>query len=296
MSTANKRNRTRACFDVTTVHTDAAAVDKSKPEVGLDGWNEVANMYTFLYGTDNGKGVQVSIDPIMDTLEVTAVPVPATKGQEPVSVSLKVEDFTTDQEDTIEGYRDYASVYKHLRQLVETVQHDIIDKLSAPRDDAQKQAERANTESPLLDRRVRLPSGATAQQRPYEAELREEQRPLRDQYYGVPELGTSDLLPSGIPQTLGSPFGAPMPGFGGFDAGGSLMGPNHPAFSGGVPAPGYGVPMPGVPPGARFDPFGPAGIPGFEPGRFGDGGGPRGRGRGVHPDIGPPPGGRDFYM
>ncbi|KAJ1376770.1 putative proteasome inhibitor, partial [Sesbania bispinosa] len=32
-----------------------------------------------------------------------------------------------------------------------------------------------------------------------------------------------------------------------------------PAFPGGLP---------GVPPGARFDPYGPPGVPGFEPNRF----------------------------
>ncbi|CAI5532530.1 unnamed protein product [Closterium sp. Naga37s-1] len=47
---------------------------------------------------------------------------------------------------------------------------------------------------------------------------------------------------------------------------------------------------------ARFDPFGPPGTPGFEPGRFGDGR-PRPRGPpggGVHPDMQHFPGSDDF--
>jgi proteasome inhibitor subunit 1 (PI31) len=49
-------------------------------------------------------------------------------------------------------------------------------------------------------------------------------------------------------------------------------GPNDPRWGPvGVPRPGHpgvGGGVPGVPPGARFDPFGPPGVPGFEPNRF----------------------------
>ncbi|CAI5989295.1 unnamed protein product [Closterium sp. NIES-64] len=63
------------------------------------------------------------------------------------------------------------------------------------------------------------------------------------------------------------------------------------------PGGGAGImPSRGMPSGARFDPFGPPGIPGFEPGRFGDGR-PRPRGPpggGVHPDMQHFPGSDDF--
>ena len=65
-------------------------------------------------------------------------------------------------------------------------------------------------------------------------------------------------------------------GPGGFDSNGSLVGPNHPMFHGrnnGVDFPQYGGRMPpGVPPNARFDPFGPS-VP--RPGSYRGG---RGRG------------------
>ena len=57
-------------------------------------------------------------------------------------------------------------------------------------------------------------------------------------------------------------LGPNISGPGGFGSNGSLVGPNHPMFRGrnnGVDFPQYGGRMPpGVPPNARFDPFGPS--------------------------------------
>ena len=82
----------------------------------------------------------------------------------------------------------------------------------------------------------------------------------------------------------------------GSGTGGSLVGPGHPAFRN-AGRPGYdsGSPFPGVPPGARFDPFGPTVGPGRNGGggRRGFGRG-RGSGRGFNgptPDHLPPPSG-----
>ena len=41
--------------------------------------------------------------------------------------------------------------------------------------------------------------------------------------------------------------------------------------------------MRGVPPGARFDPYGPPGVPGFEPNKFARN--PRRPGYDAHPDL-----------
>ncbi len=82
--------------------------------------------------------------------------------------------------------------------------------------------------------------------------------------------------------------------------GGMLMDPRHPSRH----RPQMGIPgnlPPGaVPPGARFDPFGPPGIPdrGF-PGRYGGPGrqpGPRGGFGGPDPDHLPPPGYDDSFI
>ena len=113
-----------------------------------------------------------------------------------------------------------------------------------------------------------------------------------------PELGVggADLWPGG---TMVGPDGRN-------GGGGMLVGPDHPMFGLGrppVPFPGQGGGV--VPPGARFDPYGPPGVPGFEPDRFA--GGPRR----VDPrtgmplprhdpdawhDLGPPPGNADDSM
>lgn len=100
-------------------------------------------------------------------------------------------------------------------------------------------------------------------------------------------FGDPDLYPS-----FG---GVPGPGgIGGGMGGGMLFGPGHPNFGGGrgfPPRPG------GVPPGARFDPFGPPGIGGgrgFPPGA-GGGRGAGGPGGGPDPDHLPPPGSDDMY-
>ncbi len=130
-------------------------------------------------------------------------------------------------------------------------------------------------------------------------------------------VGEQDLYPPGMPYL--PPLGPLVPQGG--HGGGMLVGPDHPAFfpfGGGGVGPGHPPQLPpGVPPGARFDPYGartrtllagcllgalaclthacragagPPGVPGFEPDRFG---GERGRGgpvlpgqpRPVHPDV-----------
>jgi hypothetical protein len=114
---------------------------------------------------------------------------------------------------------------------------------------------------------------------------------------GLPSIGGDDLMPSFGGAVPGGMFGGG--GGGGFGGpfgpcGGSLVGPEHPLFGGGggvggyPGVPGYGGPgrgglPPGVPPGARFDPFGPPGVGTGIP----DGGG-RGRG-GFPPGVPQPP-------
>jgi len=111
---------------------------------------------------------------------------------------------------------------------------------------------------------------------------------------GFPSIGGDDLMPSFGGAVPGGMFGGGG-GFGGAfgPGGGSLVGPEHPLFGGGggvggyPGVPGYGGPgrgglPPGVPPGARFDPFGPPGVGTGIP----DGGG---RGRGGLPQGVPQP-------
>ncbi|KAI4365101.1 hypothetical protein MLD38_021120 [Melastoma candidum] len=89
-------------------------------------------------------------------------------------------------------------------------------------------------------------------------------------------LGGSDLFPG--------PGAGMFPSRGGFVGGGSmLLGPNDPSWFGGLREPGFPGGQPAVPPGARFDPFGPPDVPGFEPGLFVRN--PRRPGGNAHPDL-----------
>ncbi|XP_056167992.1 probable proteasome inhibitor isoform X2 [Syzygium oleosum] len=90
-------------------------------------------------------------------------------------------------------------------------------------------------------------------------------------------LGGNDLFPG--------PGAGMYPTRGGYGSSGSiLLGPNDPSWFGGDAGhPGFPGAQPGVPPGARFDPYGPPGVPGFEPSRFVRN--PRRPGGGTHPDL-----------
>ncbi|THG10298.1 hypothetical protein TEA_010558 [Camellia sinensis var. sinensis] len=83
-------------------------------------------------------------------------------------------------------------------------------------------------------------------------------------YPPVYPVGGSDLFPgpgAGMYPTRGD-FG--------IGGGGMFVGPDHPMFGGMGRGIGPILPggLPGVPLGARFDPYGPPGVPGFEPNRF----------------------------
>ncbi|GMP50931.1 hypothetical protein CsSME_00017348 [Camellia sinensis var. sinensis] len=98
-------------------------------------------------------------------------------------------------------------------------------------------------------------------------------------YPPVYPVGASDLFPgpgAGMYPTRGD-FG--------IGGGGMFVGPDHPMFGGMGRGIGPILPggLPGVPLGARFDPYGPPGVPGFEPNRFARD--PRRPGRGTHPDL-----------
>ncbi|XP_011000061.1 PREDICTED: probable proteasome inhibitor [Populus euphratica] len=93
----------------------------------------------------------------------------------------------------------------------------------------------------------------------------------------IPVNPMSDLYPGA---------GAGMYPTGAGRGGGMLIGPDDPSWSGLFgDDPGLLGRRPGVPPGARFDPFGPPGVPGFEPNRFIRG--PRRPGSNIHPDLSP---------
>ncbi|XP_057511908.1 probable proteasome inhibitor isoform X2 [Actinidia eriantha] len=123
---------------------------------------------------------------------------------------------------------DYSSKYNNFSKLVSIIDREILSKLNGT----------SKESSSTLPSRFVYPPG-------------------------VFPVGGSDLLPApgaGMYPTRGD-FGT---------GGGMLVGPDHPAFGwfGRRRDPGLPGGLPGVPPGARFDHYGPPDVPGFEPGRF----------------------------
>ncbi|CAA7046214.1 unnamed protein product [Microthlaspi erraticum] len=277
-------------FDLTATGRPAFADDalsSSSPtqEVGIDGWNEFDGEYAFVY-TNPEKGskkVLVKCLAIADKLAVDAI---ADGETEPAHLEIVVGNYA---EEPLEG--NYAAQYKNLGKLVTDLKNEILDKLYGgvkPVSSRCQSSSETNEEPGCYEERP-VP---TNEERGYYDER--PPVPLGPQIHPsgvvVPPIpvggGYSDLLPG--------PGAGVYPVRGGFGDGSMLVGPEDPRF---FPRFGnqpdhMGPPQPGVPPpGARFDPFGPPGVPGFEPGRFGR----RPGGGGMHPDLEHfPGGGSDF--
>ncbi|KAG0631517.1 hypothetical protein M758_1G260200 [Ceratodon purpureus] len=238
VATGNKANST----------TSSGREDES--EVGIDGWDEMNGAYAFRYSgtgqTDLLPTVTVKCMAMGDSLMVDAV---GKDSDTPVHVEIKASRYAVDGD-----AGPYNQQYTNLEGLVNLVNSSILGKLSpkkektpAPTQEHTGEGRRAPERgSSLIDDRQR--SGGPG-----------------FSYPQVPGYDGSDLYPTagaGVFGPGGNPFGGP----------GMLVGPNDPRWGPvGLPRPGHpgiGGGVPGVPPGARFDPYGPPGVPGFEPNRF----------------------------
>ncbi|KAK0585326.1 hypothetical protein LWI29_026888 [Acer saccharum] len=247
--------------------SDTALSSPSTDEVGIDHWNELDDNYAFVYiNPENAsKKVLVKCLVMSNKLLVDAL---ANGASEPVHLEIDVGDFVGEQQ----GGANYSAQFKNLEKLVKSLDTEILSKLhgsSKPSSSETSEASRRNTNDTTVgiseptDPQL-LPSGVV----------------LPPVYTG----GFSDMFP-------GPPAGMyPRGDFGG--DGGMLVGPGHPMFGGNDRLPGFLGGLPGVPPGARFDPYGPPGVPGFEPNRFVRN--PRRPGGGTHPDLEHFGGGSDF--
>lgn len=254
--------------------------DAEVQDAAIDLWNSSQDSYVFRYVTEENLSRRLLVKglPMGDALMVEALPSAA--GQGPFSTELKVSEYITDSQSP-----NVADHFKDLEGLVEKVNRDIVSKLLAPGS-----------------------AGASKDAAPTVS------RSLADEGNGMREAPSSTYLGAAPPFGAGGIGGyvvpPVVPGFGGSDdltpgpgggvlpdefrggfGGGMLVGPNDPRW--GAVGPGgihTGGRVPGVPPGARFDPYGPPGMPGFEPDRFGveplrrpPGG--RGQGPPTHPDL-----------
>ncbi|KAK2657750.1 hypothetical protein Ddye_010802 [Dipteronia dyeriana] len=277
--------------------SDTALASPSTDEVGIDHWNELDDNYAFVYINPENASKKVLVKCLVmnNKLLVDAL---ANGASEPVHLEIEygfvvslfgcndvylfsfllivkflvvygsVGDFIGEQK----GGANYSAQFKNLEKLVKSLDTDILSKLhgsSKPSSSETSEASMRNTN----DTTVRISE-------PTDPQLHPSGVVLPPVYRG----GFSDMFP-------GPPAGMYPRGDFGSD-GGMLVGPGHPMFGGNDRLPGFPGGIPGVPPGARFDPYGPPGVPGFEPNRFVRN--PRRPGGGTHPDLEHFGGGSDF--
>lgn len=236
------------------VSPDLPAGDDDNAEVGIEGWNDMDGAYAFQYSGVGQAGLcksaLVKCVAMGDMLMVDAAPADDKGDKEPLHLEISISDYITTSEGT-----NYGQLYKKLNELVEKVNSCLLSKLSAPKESP------SNT-GKGKDLRDRAGDESTTHVGVLVDEPPPSMHGLR--YPPIPAFGSSDLLPG--------------PGAGVFPSrvdpgvGGMLLGPNDPRWgvdvgygrTAGFPEGGRGM----IPPGARFDPFGPPGVPGFEPDRF----------------------------
>ncbi|ESW19716.1 hypothetical protein PHAVU_006G149300 [Phaseolus vulgaris] len=236
--------------------------DPSNDEVSVDNWNELNEEYAFVYANPEKGSEKVLVKSLVmnDKLLVNVL---SQGSSEPISLEIDVGDYSGE-----DGGSNYAQQFKNLGKLVKRIDGDILSKL----DGSAASAGSSRRSSETRDRtRQDIPEPVSGFGEPAGP-------PPQIIFPSVPIGSGSDLVPG--------PAAGVLPSRGGHGIGGSmLVGPDDPLwFGGGIGRdPAFPGRMPGLPPGARFDPYGPPGIPGFEPNRFARN--PRRPGYDAHPDL-----------
>ncbi|CAN6183708.1 unnamed protein product [Urochloa humidicola] len=219
-------------------------------EVRIDGWNSMENCYAFLYSKEEkGKKKRVLVKCLVIG-ELLAVDVLDLGAQDkgPYNIQLNVKDFFSEEQP-----KNYGDMYKNFAGLIETVNSNVLCKLDGKDDGAVAGTNPdAKDKNPSAESSLPIHSSENPDPRTID--------PSSLIYPPIAPLGSDDLFPG------------PGAGFyphSGIGSGGSMhVGPNDPRFfpSNPFPAP-FGGPG-SVPPGGRYDPIGPPGVPGFEPSSF----------------------------
>ena len=247
-----------------------ALSSSSTVEVGIENWNELENEYAFVYlNQEKGsKKVLVKCLVINETLDVDVV---ADGASQNVHCEFNVGDYVQENEGS-----NYSLQFKNLDTLVKNLNSEVLSKLDG-----------CFTPNPKRELGI---SDSTGHQ-PVNVGGSNE-----DLYPGSAGIG---IYPNRFPVGGGDLYPGPVAGIpsrGGFDGGSMFVGPNDRRF-GGVGQPGFHDPrfgdeIPfGIPPGARFDPYGPPGQLDFDPDFARR---PQGPGSRIHPDLEKPGSGSDF--
>jgi len=223
-----------------------------------DGWNSSSDVYSFKY-----KHKQSSMTYILkcvtlgNKLLINGLTVEDGKYH---SLELNISDYFKSTEQS-----SLTDMYKDLNKIDQSFKENISNKMVPfQHKEGYESSVPAETQSAPTTASQNRPSQPRQQPPQQPSRPRDDYDPLRiGPIRGpgiggmMPGVGASDLYPS-----FGGFPGTRPPGFGG---GGMMVGPNHPGFGGGggmMMGPprfgGRGLP-PGVPQGARFDPYGPFG-------------------------------------
>lgn len=250
-----------------------ALSSSSTDEVGIEHWNDFEDEYAFVYFNPekNDKKVLVKCLVMGDKLLVDALADGA--AAEPVHLEINTNDYVR-----VETTGNYNAQYNNLGKLVNSLYSHIMSKLDGPsaKDAFGSQPSGSNDQPNVVVNEGQTSTSITP----------------GILYPPVNPAGGSDLFPgagAGIYPTRGDLGGGSM-----------LIGMNDPRWSGNVGGrqgfPGLpGMLPPGGVPGARFDPYGPPGVPGFEPDRFTRLPRQPGGGR-THPDLEQPGSGDADYI
>ncbi|GAV65453.1 LOW QUALITY PROTEIN: PI31_Prot_C domain-containing protein/PI31_Prot_N domain-containing protein [Cephalotus follicularis] len=241
---------------------DTALSSPSTDEVGIDHWNDTNDEYAFVYtNPEKDKKVLVKCLVMNDKLVVDAL---ADGDSEPLHVEIDVGDYVGEN-----GTASYAAQFRDLEGLVKKLNTEILSKLNGSSKASASSNPPPSSQTSEGSRRGTNDHGDDVPVGP-------QIHPSGFVHPPVNPYGVSDLFPG--------PGAGMYPTRGAIGSGGMLLGPNDPNWFGGVGGePGFPGGQPAVPPGARFDPYGPPGIPGFEPSRFARF--PRRPGSGTHPDL-----------
>ncbi|XP_062003716.1 probable proteasome inhibitor [Rosa rugosa] len=278
--------------------SENALSSSATEEVGIEKWNELENEYAFVYlNPEKGsKKVLVKCLVIDGTLSVDAL---ADGASQNVHCEFNVGDYVQENEGS-----NYSSQFKNLDTLVKNLNAQVLSKLEGS---STPKPTRETGSSDLTNISANEPGhGAGSPGVGYRPGPGAGRYPGGgDDLYPGAGAGMYPRYPVGGSDLYPGP-GAGMPSRGAFDDGSMFVGPNDrrfgdvgqpgfPGFPGGLPGirdPRFGAERPdGVPPGARFDPYGPPGLPDFDPDFARR---PQGPGSRIHPDLEQPGSGSDY--
>ncbi|KAG9454322.1 hypothetical protein H6P81_007226 [Aristolochia fimbriata] len=267
--------------------SSATASSSGQEEVGIDGWNEYDDCYGFVYSkSEKGSNKKVVVKCLTFDDKLAVDVLRCGSDQEPLHLEVNVKDHVSSE---ATGSTSYGDVYKNFGALINSLNSSVLSKLEDKNksNTTARSSRSGSTDGTGVNPTYPRVPDSRESGIIYPPVIPGESSDL----YPGPGAGFFPhriIYPPVIPGESSDLYPGPGAGFfphrGDMGVGGSmLVGPDDPRWWGGR-HPDTMPGVPGVPPGARFDPYGPPDVPGFEPGRFARNP-PRRPGRDVHPDL-----------